>query len=113
MSKSWAKGSTRRWRKLRQAVLERDNERCQVIVNAALGLRCDRRATTAGHLIPRAHGGKDRLDNLQAECTQHNYGDGTRIARAGKRDWLWIQLTLWLQLCVATFNLLCWLAGRR
>lgn len=86
--RGWAsRGSTRAWRMLRASVLERDNHTCQV---PTVGGICGQPATTAGHLIPRAHGGSDELANLRAECIQHNCGDGAAIARGPQRTgWRW------------------------
>lgn len=88
MSEAWARGSTRAWRRLRDAVLERDAWRCQYPITPAQV--CGAPANTAGHIIPRSQGGPDRLDNLRAECPAHNYGDGARIhATRQPRTWSW------------------------
>lgn len=67
-----ARGSTRRWRKIRDWILERDDHVCQHPVD---GHRCGAPATTAGHIIRREHGGGDGSDNLRAECGDCNFGD--------------------------------------
>lgn len=85
-------GSTRAWRRLRLACLDRDGWRCQVEVEA--GRRCLLPADTADHITPRAAGGADVLDNLRAACARHNYGrrgDGPapRPGAARQRPWAW------------------------
>lgn len=90
MSRAWAGGSTRRWRKLRAYVLERDLNRCRVPDED--GRICGAVATDAGHIIPKAEGGTDCPANLRAECEPHNSQDGGRIAhrfRAVPRRWTW------------------------
>lgn len=52
------------WEKLRELALERDEFLC---------VSCDENdivkpATTVDHIIPKAHGGTDDLDNLQSLC---------------------------------------------
>lgn len=78
-------GSTRAWRRLRLAVLERDGWVCQVPVDAAgritpAGRPCGQPATTADHIVPRVLGGLDTLANLRAACQPHN------LAKAGRLD---------------------------
>jgi len=53
---------------LNAAVLRRDNYRCGW---------CGGIATTADHIVPRAAGGSDTLDNLQACCAWCNKSKGT------------------------------------
>lgn len=75
--------STRARRKIRAAVLERDGWICQ---------RCGAPATDAGHLVAESHGGPYTPDNLQAECTRCNRGDGQAIAASlvpTPADWCW------------------------
>lgn len=88
MSAGWAGGSTRAWRKLRRAVLERDGYRCKVDVD---GRPCDKYARTVGHVDPLSRGGHLLADpsRLRAECEPHNYGDGARLANAGRRRRAW------------------------
>lgn len=72
MSGAWGAGSTRRWRRIRAAVLARDNHRCQ------LGLEgCATVADCVHHLDGKAAG--DRMDRLVAACTPCNLkvGDPT------------------------------------
>lgn len=53
------------WRRLRAAVLARDP------VCATRG--CGRKSTHADHIVPRARGGGDTLDNLRGACAScHN-----------------------------------------
>jgi 5-methylcytosine-specific restriction endonuclease McrA len=56
-------GSTRQWRKVRAAVLKRDNERC---------FYCGEQATTVDHLRPVSRGGTDDESNLAAACPNCN-----------------------------------------
>jgi 5-methylcytosine-specific restriction enzyme A len=80
-----ARGSTRAWRKLRAAVLERDAWRCQRPVPGGV---CGAPANTAGHITARIHGGTDTLSNIRAECAAHNYADGALLRRipSGRRS---------------------------
>lgn len=52
------------WKKLRAQCLKRDR------VCATPG--CSRRAVVADHIIPRAKGGTDTLDNLRGLCIVHH-----------------------------------------
>lgn len=77
-------GSTKRWRRLRLAVLERDAWRCQVPVDASgridpAGRPCLLPATTADHIVPRALGGTDVVENLRAACEPHNRRKADRL----------------------------------
>lgn len=75
--------STRRERVIRDLVLARDGWTCQ---------RCGDPATDAGHLLARHHGGAYTPDNLQAECTTCNRGEGHAIASSlapTERRWTW------------------------
>lgn len=95
MSVGWAGGSTRAWRRLRAAVLERDRYRCQVPTGEVDGqlVICGRPARTVGHVDALALGGRLLADasRLRAECEPHNYGDGARLANARRRrrSWSW------------------------
>ncbi len=74
-------GGSRGWRRLVAATLARDGYRCQMTRN---GARCGLPATTADHIIPRALGGTDTLDNLQAACVPCNLAAGAKLrGRAG------------------------------
>ncbi len=64
---TWQGGSTRAWRRLRAQVLARDGHRCQ---------RCGQPATHADHITPKAAGGTDNLDNLEALCARCNLAKG-------------------------------------
>lgn len=92
MSAAWAGGSTRAWRRLRAAVLERDGGRCQVPVE---GRPCGVVARTVGHLDPLSAGGPKLapMTKLRAECERHNYSDGARLGNATRRQprrsWSW------------------------
>jgi hypothetical protein len=66
-------GGTRAWRRLVVAVLARDGYLCQLDRD---GHKCAAPATTADHVIPRAYGGTDTLDNLQAACIPCNLRKG-------------------------------------
>jgi 5-methylcytosine-specific restriction protein A len=52
-------GSGWRWQRLREQVLARDGGRCQL---------CGQPAQQVDHIVPRADGGSDALDNLRAVC---------------------------------------------
>lgn len=56
-------GSTRKWRTIREAVLQRDGWQCQA---------CGQDANTVDHVLPRARGGGDDMENLQAMCAKCN-----------------------------------------
>jgi len=68
-----------RWRKIRQAVLVRDDGLCCV---------CKRKgATEVDHIIPKSQGGSDDDENLQAICKQcHWIKTKAEIARARNRN---------------------------
>lgn len=72
---SWAGGSTRAWRKLRDAVLERDDHTCKY---------CGAHATHADHLHPRSMGGADTEANLVAACADCNLLRGSDGAAGGE-----------------------------
>jgi len=63
--------STRAERVIRQLVMDRDHWTCQI---------CGRPATDAGHIVARHHGGGYTLENLEAQCVEHNRGEGHAIA---------------------------------
>lgn len=60
-------GSTRAWRNTRARVLARDGHTCQ---------QCGQPATQVDHKTPRAQGGSDHEDNLQALCGPCNLEKG-------------------------------------
>jgi len=51
VSKAWAKGSTRAWRRIRATVLARENYRCQLRLPG-----CTVMGDTAHHTIGKANG---------------------------------------------------------
>lgn len=53
-------GSTRRWRNQRSRTLTRDRWTC---------IQCGSPATEVDHILGRAEGGTDILDNLRSLCT--------------------------------------------
>ncbi len=57
-------GSTKKWRKIRKAILDRDGWMCAY---------CGGPADTVDHVIPRAEGGGDESGNLVAACKPCNY----------------------------------------
>lgn len=64
------RGSTRAWRRLRTAVLERDGEQCTALV---AGRRCSVRVgLEVHHLRPLAQGGSDHPTNLTTRCRDHH-----------------------------------------
>ena len=63
------KGSTYRWRKIRETILRRDQNTCQY---------CGQEANTVDHVIPIALGGTDEPSNLVAACARCNYSKGKR-----------------------------------
>lgn len=93
-----ARGSTRRWRRLRLWVLNRDGWLCQArgTVPAEWGswasiyagedwpriggrpAVCGRYADHADHVDGRAGGGDDDVSNLRATCPDHNLSKGAR-----------------------------------
>lgn len=70
-------GSTRRWRELRQQVLQRDGFQCQLQLPGCTG-----NATHADHVVPVAHGGDDTLGNLLAACADCNLAKGSKLPGA-------------------------------
>lgn len=70
-------GSTRKWRKLRAAILRRDNHVCYW---------CGKHATTVDHLTPRAIEPSDSPTNLVAACTTCNYRRGGQLAQAMRKQ---------------------------
>jgi 5-methylcytosine-specific restriction endonuclease McrA len=108
-------GSTRRWRRIRLWVLDRDGWRCQLPpfpgetgaapapgswahaeVRATV---CAEHAEHVDHVTPRAAGGTDHPDQLRASCARHNLERGARLEdtptttthsrrpRAGRWEW--------------------------
>ncbi len=60
-------GSTARWRKIRQRILERDQFTCQA---------CGLEGNTVDHITPRSLGGGDEEFNLQCLCYKCNSAKG-------------------------------------
>ncbi len=58
---------------LRYEVLKRAGFRCELC-----GISADERAIEVDHIVPRKHGGKDDLTNLQALCFKCNANKGAR-----------------------------------
>lgn len=82
MSEAWRGGSTRRWRKLRAAILVRDGEICRVgPERAERGARdvCTYRATQVHHLDGKAAG--DDPARLVASCAPCNLAEGDPTER--------------------------------
>lgn len=70
MSRSWAKGSTSRWRRTRALVLARDGYRCQLQLDG-----CTTVATHVHHTQGRAVSGDDP-GQLVAACAHCNLAVG-------------------------------------
>lgn len=68
---------------LTRAALQRDGYRCQV--PGRTGVKCLAWATTGDHIIPRALGGPDTLDNMRAACLACNSRRGQELAQELKR----------------------------
>ncbi len=60
-------GSTSRWRKIRQRILERDQYTCQA---------CGADGNTVDHIVPRSMNGTDDDYNLQCLCSRCNSAKG-------------------------------------
>ena len=69
-------GSTRKWRKLRAAILRRDNHTCAW---------CGAHATTVDHITPRDLTQDDSPTNLVAACTTCNYRRGGQYGQQKKK----------------------------
>jgi 5-methylcytosine-specific restriction endonuclease McrA len=77
MSKAWASGSTRKWRKVRAAVLERDGHRCRI----KLADYCTSVATEVHHTVSREAAGDDPT-HLVAACRTCN----VKVGEPGRHD---------------------------
>lgn len=87
MSALGRRGSSRRWRRLRRVVLERDGYSCQLD-------GCGAYADHVDHVTPRIAGGSDALENLRALCAFHNLSKGSRPEPGQRRQppaerWSW------------------------
>jgi 5-methylcytosine-specific restriction endonuclease McrA len=71
-------GSTTRWRKIRVAILRRDNHTCYYC-----GIPT---ATTVDHLTPVEQGGDDNFNNLVSACANCNYSKGNRTEEQYIKD---------------------------
>lgn len=69
-------GSGWAWQRMRTAVLQRDGYVCHW---------CRGKATTADHVLARAFGGADAMDNLVACCVRCNETRRKKQAIAGRR----------------------------
>ncbi len=87
MSKGWEGGSTRGWRKIRLAVLQRDHYVCQLRINGV----CTYRADCAHHLDGKALG--DSPDRCVASCTPCNLHVGDPAGRGSDPEH--VQRTAW------------------
>jgi hypothetical protein len=66
------RGSTRRWRRIQEAILIRDRHTCRALRDGHI---CGAHADTVGHIVRRENGGGDEPANLRAECGPCNYGE--------------------------------------
>jgi 5-methylcytosine-specific restriction endonuclease McrA len=63
-------GSTSKWRKIRQRILQRDGYTCQA---------CGGEGNSVDHILPRLAGGSDEDWNLQTLCGSCNSSKGGRF----------------------------------
>ena len=63
-------GSTSRWRKIRQRIINRDRGLCQM---------CGNEGDSVDHITPRSQGGTDDDNNLQLLCRSCNSSKGGRF----------------------------------
>jgi 5-methylcytosine-specific restriction protein A len=68
-------GSTSTWRRLREIVIRRDQNTCQM---------CGQQGFHVDHIVPRRLGGTDELSNLQLLCVQCNLSKGGRFFESAK-----------------------------
>jgi 5-methylcytosine-specific restriction protein A len=73
------KGSTRKWRTIRSAVLNRDKHLC---VECKVNGICNP-ATEVDHIVPKNNGGTDALSNLQSLCKEHHEEKTKRESQHG------------------------------
>jgi 5-methylcytosine-specific restriction endonuclease McrA len=76
-------GSTARWRKIRQRILERDQFTCQ---------SCGLEGNTVDHITPRSLGGGDDEFNLQCLCYRCNSAKGGINRLNGKNGQIWVHI---------------------
>lgn len=67
MSKTWKKGGSRGWRRIKAQVIERDRGQCQIKIEGI----CQRKATTAHHTVGKTVTGDDPR-YLVASCMPCN-----------------------------------------
>lgn len=84
-SRNWPNGSSRRWRIIRQKVLERDNHTCRLRLEG-----CTTEATQVHHIVDRATSGDD-MDHMVASCQDCNLtvGDPTKHDPTPRRRTQW------------------------
>jgi hypothetical protein len=103
VSRAWAGGSTRAWRRLRSYVLARDGWRCRMPDDD--GAPCGRQLrpkdpdpkhrATVQHLDPIGEGNPKLPDpdRLVAACAHHNSQEAARTVNASRavtqRGWTW------------------------
>jgi hypothetical protein len=90
MSKAWAKGSTRRWRVLRQEVLDYNRGVQGGLCQLEIGGVCTRVATQVHHTLGRNVTADDRryLIAVCAECNRY-VGDPTKFDPQPKKMTRW------------------------
>lgn len=69
-----ARGYDATWRATVRAVLARDGRTCQIRMPGCTGT-----ATTGDHIVPKARGGTDDPDNVQAACHHCNSSKQARL----------------------------------
>lgn len=85
MSKTWAGGSTREWRRVRAYVLDRDGHRCQLQLEG-----CTTVATDAHHTRPRELVGDDPNHVVGACESCNNRAGDPREADPAPRTCTWV-----------------------
>ncbi|MCB1688654.1 MAG: HNH endonuclease [Halioglobus sp.] len=73
------RGYGKQWRKIRDRVMLRDKRLCQPCLEHSRATP----ATAVDHIIPKAQGGTDEPDNLQAICTPCHRAKTAREGSAG------------------------------
>lgn len=77
MSEQSSKGAA--WNRLRLKVLERDGWVCGYCGVHLVQTPGQKNSATAEHILAKANGGEDRLDNLMACCLQCNGRKADRV----------------------------------